>query len=97
MTKELVRGDSMELEMDGLRARPAQHMRKAITQAALPGAAQTPSGLLRAPKSLTLLGLLSIARELISNDHHLPPALSDSESRTSESTAPRASIQLERR
>ena len=44
-----------------------------------------------------LLGLLSIARELISNDHHLPPALSDSDSRRSESMAPRVSIQLERR
>jgi TRAP-type mannitol/chloroaromatic compound transport system permease small subunit len=44
-----------------------------------------------------LLGLLSIVRELISNDHHLPPALSDSDSRTSEAVAPRASIQLERR
>jgi hypothetical protein len=44
-----------------------------------------------------LLGLLSIARELITNDHHLPPALSDSDSRTSESMARRASIHLERR
>jgi starvation-inducible DNA-binding protein len=46
----------MALEVDGLRARPAQYMRKAITQAALPGAAQTPSVLLRVPKSLTLEG-----------------------------------------
>jgi hypothetical protein len=44
-----------------------------------------------------LLGLLSIARELFTNDHHLPPALSDSDSPTLESMAPRASIQLERR
>jgi hypothetical protein len=44
-----------------------------------------------------LLGLLSIARELITNDHHLPPALSDDDSPTSESMAPRARLQLERR
>jgi hypothetical protein len=44
-----------------------------------------------------LLGLLSIARELIANDHHPSPALSDGDARTSESMAPRASMQLERR
>ena len=44
-----------------------------------------------------LLGLLSIARELVTYDHHQPPALSDNDSRTPESMAPRTSIQLERR
>ncbi len=43
-----------------------------------------------------LLGLLSIARELMANDHHQPPALSDSDSRTSDSM-PQARLQLERR
>jgi len=56
MTGELVRGDSMALEVDGFRARPAQYMREAITQAALPGAAQTPSVPLGVPKKLTLEG-----------------------------------------
>jgi hypothetical protein len=45
---------------------------------------------------VVLLGLLGIVRELITNDHHPPPALSDSGSRASESIAPHASIQLER-
>ena len=42
-----------------------------------------------------LLGLLRIARELITSDQHLPPVLSDGDSRISESMAPHASIQLE--
>ena len=44
-----------------------------------------------------LLGLLSIARELIANDHHQPPALSDGDLRTSDSMVPQARLQLERR
>jgi starvation-inducible DNA-binding protein len=45
MTRELVCEDSMALKVDGLRARPAQYMREAITQAAASGAARTPSAL----------------------------------------------------
>jgi hypothetical protein len=44
-----------------------------------------------------LLGLLSIARELIANEHHQPPALSDNDSRTSDSMVPEAPPELERR
>ena len=39
-----------------------------------------------------LLGLLSIARELIANDQHQPPALSDSDSLSSDSTVPQARL-----
>ncbi len=44
-----------------------------------------------------LLSLLSIARELIANDQQQPPALSDSDSRTSDSMVPPARLQLGRR
>jgi hypothetical protein len=44
-----------------------------------------------------LLSLLSIARELFSNDYHQPPAFSDSDSRTLDSMAPHARFGLERR
>ncbi len=44
-----------------------------------------------------LRGLLSIARELLVNDRHQPPALPHSDSRTSDAIVPRARLQLERR
>ena len=44
-----------------------------------------------------LLALLSIARELVAGEHHQPPALSDNDSRTSDSLAPQTGLQLERR
>ena len=46
---------------------------------------------------LALLGLLSIARELIANEQHQPPALSDDDSRTPDSMVPQARLELERR
>jgi starvation-inducible DNA-binding protein len=56
MTTELLRGDSMALEVEGLRARPAHYMQEAITQAGAPGAAQTQSALLGVPKKSKLEG-----------------------------------------
>lgn len=44
-----------------------------------------------------LLGLLSIAWDLLANDHDPPPALSDSDLRKSDSGVPQARFQLERR